>query len=68
MKTSTRPFTAAGSSRKEARENLKNLTWPFTKNKAWRFSKRPSFKKKNGGWEVSATVEFLTETVELING
>ena len=61
MKTATRPFTATGSSRKEARENLKNLTFPFTKDKAWRFSKRPSFKKKNDVWEVTATVEFLAE-------
>lgn len=61
MKTETRPFMASGQSRKEARESLKNMTYPFTKDKRWRFSKRPSFKKRNGAWEVTAVVEFVRE-------
>jgi hypothetical protein len=61
MKVSSMKFTTVGATKKEARENLKNETQSFTKNKAWRFSKRPSFKGQKGGWMISATVEWLVE-------
>jgi hypothetical protein len=61
MKTSSQQFTALGTTKKEARENLKKDTQAFTKNIAWRFSKRPSFKGQKGGWMISATVEWLVE-------